>query len=270
MNTEARVPSKWLTKASGYVTGYSHTLNPYAGCAFGCSYCYVRQMPIGLFRQESWGSWVDAKRLEERKFRKEWEREQAKGPLTIFMSTATDPYQPAEHRENVTRRLLELMAENPPRFLLVQTRSPLVTRDVDLFRRFGEGLRVSLTIETDLEPIRRALTPSAPPLAARFKALERLQEEGIAVQAAVSPLLPCSESFAGRLLEAAPRIVVDDYFRGDGSGGRRSNKLQMKAAYRELGVEELYSPGYADGFYDSLKRQATPGTVFFGQEGFMP
>lgn len=73
-------------------------------------------------------------------------------------------------------------------------------------------VRVSMTIETDLEAVRKAFTPSAPPLAARFKALKAIYEAGIPAQAAVSPLLPCSEEFPEKLAASVGRIVLDDFF----------------------------------------------------------
>lgn len=57
-----KVPKTLLNKGTGFLNGYTHTLNPYTGCTFGCSYCYVRQMPVNLFRKEDWGSWVDVKK----------------------------------------------------------------------------------------------------------------------------------------------------------------------------------------------------------------
>lgn len=54
-------PKTLLNKGTGYLSGYSHSLNPYTGCTYGCSYCYVRQMPVSLFRKEEWGTWVDVK-----------------------------------------------------------------------------------------------------------------------------------------------------------------------------------------------------------------
>lgn len=54
-------PRKLLNPASGYLAGYSHTLNPYVGCTFACSYCYVREMPVAKFRKEPWGRFVDVK-----------------------------------------------------------------------------------------------------------------------------------------------------------------------------------------------------------------
>ena len=119
------------------------------------------------------GSWVDVKVESAAILRKELKRAKTKGPVTIFMSSSTDPYQPVEAKEEVTRALLEVMVSEPPDFLLVQTRSPLVRRDVDLLQQLGERVRVSMTVETDREEIRKHFTPSAPPIQARLKTLER-------------------------------------------------------------------------------------------------
>lgn len=262
--------NRLLLPASGYLTGYSYTLNPYVGCVFGCSYCYVRRMPLALFRGEPWGEWVEAKGFQEAAFRREWHRALKKGAVTVFMSSATDPYQPLEYKQQLTRSLLKIMAEEPPEFLLVQTRSPLVLRDRDLLQQLGSRVRVSMTIETDLESIRKALTPAAPPLAARWRAIRELKAMGVPVQAAVSPLLPCSGQFAERLSKAVDRVVIDDFFRGDGSGGKRSAQLKMEARYGELGAEALYTPQTADQFAAELTALMPQDTVYFGQAGFMP
>ncbi|TGU85055.1 radical SAM protein, partial [Mesorhizobium sp. M00.F.Ca.ET.186.01.1.1] len=131
-------PKSLLNKGSGFLADYTHSLNPYTGCSFACSYCYVRQMPVSLFRGLDWGTWVDVKTEAATLLAKELNKAKAKGKVTIFMSSSTDPYQPAEYREKVTRSLLEVMADNRPDFLLVQTRSPLVTRDIDLLVQLGE------------------------------------------------------------------------------------------------------------------------------------
>ncbi|MWC27398.1 SPL family radical SAM protein [Paenibacillus sp. MMS18-CY102] len=270
MSEPKRSSVRWLNPASGFLDGYSHTVNPYVGCTFGCSYCYVRRMPIGLFNPEPWGDWVKAKALDEGKFRREWLREAGKGPLRLFMASVTDPYQPIEHEQRLTRRLLELMAEQPPDYLLLQTRSPLVTRDIDILQKLGATVRVSMTVETDLEPIRKLFAPQSPPLAARMRALRELSAAGIAVQAAVSPLLPASPDFAEKLGELAPRIVVDDFFRGDGSGGKRTAQLKIRQLYEQAGMLEQYSARYADLFVRELKERLPRHEIRFSQEGFAP
>jgi DNA repair photolyase len=263
-------PAQLLNPASGYLTGYSYTINPYIGCIFGCSYCYVRRMPVALFRGQAWGELAQAKSVDRSSFHREWQKALIKGPVTVFMSSATDPYQPAEYKSRLTRMILEVMAESPPEFVLVQTRSPLVLRDADLLKQLGARVRVSITVETDLESVRKELTPAAPPLAARWRTIGTLREQGIPVQAAVSPLLPCSDAFAARLAQEAPRIVIDDFFRGDGSAGKRSNQLGMRERYRDLGLEKLYEPQTADRFAAELCSLMPHGAVFFGQEGFLP
>ena len=75
------------------------------------------------------------------------------------MSSSTDPYQPVEAQEQITRSLLETMLMELPDFILVQTRSPLVTRDIDLLQKLGERVRVSMTVETDQDDIRKHFTP---------------------------------------------------------------------------------------------------------------
>ena len=104
-------PKTLLNKGTGFLSGYTHSLNPYTGCTFGCSYCYVRQMPVSTFRGEEWGTWVDIKKQAADILRKELRRAKSKGKVTIFMSSSTDPYQPAEYKEEVTRSLLEVMVE---------------------------------------------------------------------------------------------------------------------------------------------------------------
>jgi hypothetical protein len=123
--------TRWLTPATGYVSGYTHTLNPYKGCSFGCSYCYVRRL-------------------------------------------------------------------------------------------------------------------------------------------AVSPLLPHTHDFARLIADTVPRVVVDDYFRGDGSGGKRSQSLRMPEAYEQAGWNEWYKPEAADRLFGELKTLMPQGASGFSVEGFAP
>lgn len=125
---------KILTEAKGYLdVGFTHSLNPYSGCAFSCRYCYVREMPIQRFKEIPWGEWLDIKTNAAENYRNEIIKLRRKNkPVNIFMSSATDPYQPIERKANITRAILAEMIENPPDFLQIQTRSPLITRDIDL------------------------------------------------------------------------------------------------------------------------------------------
>lgn len=257
-----------LNRGTGYLTGYTHSLNPYTGCSFACSYCYVRQMPVSLFRKKDWGSWVDIKQNAAILLKKELKNAKNKGQVSIFMSSSTDPYQPIEQNERVTRSLLEVMLQDPPDFLFIQTRSPLVKRDIDLLKQFKEKIRVSMTIETDLDEIRKNFSPYAPPIKARLKAIEKLREAGIPTQATIAPILPSSEELPIILSNLVNRICIDDFFMGDGSGGKRTTRLDIKKKYKELGLEEWYGPEAYKLVYDRFKNHFSESQIFISQKGF--
>jgi DNA repair photolyase len=263
-------PKKLLNAASGYLKGYTHTLNPYIGCAFACSYCYVRQMPVALFRGQEWGQWVDGKQNAAALLHKELQAAKRKGPVSIFMSSSTDPYQPAEYQSGITRSILKEMVQVMPDFVLLQTRSPLVTRDIDLLQALGDHVRVSMTVETDREDIRKAFTPSAPPLAARLRALEQLVQHGIPVQATIAPLLPCTDHFAEKLASIVDRVCLDDYFMGDGSKGRRTERMGVRAIYERLHLEDWYSKDAYLRVKEQLQAYFPDDRIGISQEGFLP
>src|SRR5690606_13399469 len=97
------------------------------------------------------------------------------------MASATDPYQPMERKANITRGLLEEMIEHPPDFLQIQTRGPLITRDIDLLVKLQKRSKVivSMTIETDREDIKQIFAPYAPGIKLRLKALKEIHDAGI-------------------------------------------------------------------------------------------
>jgi DNA repair photolyase len=259
-----------LNPASGYLSGYSHTLNPYIGCSFACSYCYVREMPVALFRKKEWGTWLDVKVEAAAQLRKDLIKAKKKGPVTIFMSSSTDPYQPIEYKEQITRSLLEVMIEEEPDFLFVQTRSPLAVRDIDLFLQLKERIRVSITVETDLEYIRKVFSPAAPPIQARLRALKIIRDAGISVQATLSPILPCSEKFPSQLAEVVNRVCIDDFFMGDGSKGKRTERLGIRKIYEGLDLEKWYSTKAYLQVIEGLKKEFSEDQIFVSQAGFMP
>ena len=106
---------KILTEATGYLDiGFTHSLNPYSGCAFACRYCYVRELPIQRFKGIPWGQWIDIKKNARENYRKEMKSLRRKQqPVNIYMSSATDPYQPLERKVQITRGVLEENAGIP-------------------------------------------------------------------------------------------------------------------------------------------------------------
>jgi DNA repair photolyase len=256
-----------LTRTGGYLAGFTHSLQPYAGCEFACAYCYVREMAVQRANPHGlpWSRWIRAKRNAPALLRRDAERGRLDG-ARIFCSSATDPYTPLERGLRLTRGCLEVMVDRPPAHLLLQTRSPLVVRDLDLLPRIP-SLRVSMTVATDDEVVRRALEPNAPGTKLRLDALRRLREAGVRTQAALSPLLPCNpERLADLLDPVVDRVVVDDFFRGDGAGGRRSQAAL--ALLRQRGYRNWAEPGYAEQATATLQRRLGAERVLISQAGF--
>ncbi len=265
-----------LNPTGGFLASYTHSLNAYQGCAFGknsCPYCYVRAMPVQRFSGRPWGEWVKAKINAPELLERELEAAKRKGlfgGLRIFMSTATDPYQGVEARLKLTRGILEVFAASGDfGFLVVQTRSPMIERDVDLLQQLESRVAVSFTIETNREEVRRQITPTSPSIERRLATLERLTCAGLKTQAAISPVLPCdAEIFADLIAARATRAVVDTLVDGDGAGGRRSAELGMPELLQSLGYEDWLRRDAHAPLLDALRERMGAERVGFSQEGF--
>ena len=193
------------------------SINPYVGCSFGCTYCYARyahryavdralsgasaaslrseleQMPPWLAFERHVLVKENAPALLRSELRPGGARLTAlAGGEVVVVGTATDPYQPAERRFRVTRGVLETLAEHAGLSIVIITKSPLITRDVDLLQRIAA--RSELTIHLSLITLRRDLArliePRAPTPDARLRALARLRHAGIDVGINVMPVLP--------------------------------------------------------------------------------
>lgn len=271
-----RNASRALTPTGGFLRGFAFSLNPYVGCAFGagggCPFCYVRALPIANSGEGGWGSWVIAKANLPEVLAAELGKLARTGKLAdaaVFMSSATDPYQGMERRMRLTRRALEEFARNPPGRVVLQTRSPMIERDIEILRGLGSRVIASITIETDDDRVRRALAPTSPAAARRIVSARRLRAAGIFTQIAIAPMMPNNpERFAAMVDDAADRVIVDTYFAGDGSGGRRSRALGMGEIYRRLGYEEWFRPGVEEELLAAMRSRLGDDRVLFSRDGF--
>lgn len=243
-----RPPSAALTRASGFLAGFTHTLQPYIGCAFGCSYCYVAGSPLHNFHHPRlpWGDYVHPRPGIDRLLARELahlERRDRLHHASIFMSSSTDPYQGFERKWRLSRACLQVFADFVPGLLLIQTRSPLVESDFDHIAALNGHAWLSLTLETDLEAVRKTITPACPSIARRIETARRARAAGIPVQIAVSPCLPYSDpaSFGELLCEIADRVVVDTFTEGDGSAGRRTRRTRLPEQFARAGYGDWQS-----------------------------
>ncbi len=191
---------------------YDWVVNPYTGCQHGCTYCYARFMKRFTGHQEPWGEFVNVKVNAPDLLQKEIKR---KREGTVWVSGVCDPYQPLEARYRLTRRCLEILVREawPVR---VQTRSPLVTRDIDVLRRAAD-LEVGMSVTTADEGIRRLFEPHAPSIEGRIRALGELHAAGIRTFAMIAPLLPGAEGLAELLAGKVDYVLIDrmNYHYGD-------------------------------------------------------
>jgi len=195
---------KSILSKSG-IPGADYCINPYIGCSHKCKYCYASFMKKYTGHTELWGSFVDAKINAPEVLRRQLKRA-AKG--NIIISSVTDPYQPLEGNYKLTRRCLEELL--PYQFSVdILTKSPLVLRDIDIFKKFNK-LEVGITITTDDERIRKVFEPEAPSLEARINTLKRLHERGLKTYAFIGPVLPMNpEVLCERIIRSVDYVFID-------------------------------------------------------------
>ncbi len=269
-----RPASGALTKTGGFLSGFTHTLQPYIGCTFACEYCYVKALSVHRFHKPAmaWGDYVHPRTgIVERLSRQMagFARRGELGQLAIFMSSATDPYQGLERHWRLTRGCLDVFLEYPPGLLIVQTRSPLVADDFARLRQLGGRCWLNFTLETDREEVRAAITPRCPSVSQRLRTLKAARAAGLNVQVTVSPCMPYSsvEDFGRLLLEHGRRVIVDSYASGDGQGGRRTARTEIPARYAELGWDDWRAEEEARALYAWLAMQMG-GRAGWSQAGF--
>jgi DNA repair photolyase len=166
--------------------GCDFVINQYVGCGHGCLYCYANAICKWLFRMKKqkigrWGKWVVAKINAP---------ELAKGKKikgSVWMSSLSDPYQPIERKLKLTRKILENMDKNTE--LAVQTKSDLILRDINLFKKFKK-IEIGLTINGFEGKIKKLFEPNSSTHKERLKTLKILKENGLKTYAFISPIIP--------------------------------------------------------------------------------
>lgn len=191
------IPCKSIIgRSRGAETGgypFSHTINPYRGCEIGCTYCYARYTHgyLGLDDPFAFERQVFVKLGADRRVARDLCDAHFAG-AEIAIGTATDPYQPAERRYRVTRRILEKLATFSGLTLSITTKSPLILDDLHLLLRLAR--KSSLTIHMSLvsldgDVIRR-LEPKAATPEKRLETIATLARHGLRVGLFLMPIIP--------------------------------------------------------------------------------
>jgi DNA repair photolyase len=183
---------------------HDYVINPYVGCQHSCHYCYACFIKKFSGHKEPWGQFVDIKTNAADLLRVEINKKKKAG---VWISGLCDPYQPLEAKYQLTRKCLEILAfyDWP---VIIQTRSSLVLRDMDILKR-GENFEVGLTLTTADDEIRKIFEPNAPPIKERMNTLDELHRAGIKTYAMIAPILPGAEALVNALEGKADRIIVD-------------------------------------------------------------
>ncbi|HKB94201.1 MAG TPA: radical SAM protein [Gaiellaceae bacterium] len=216
---------------------FEWSLNPYMGCAHRCTFCYVRAFERRADRpsDERYGRSIRVKTNVAEVLRRELARPSWEGD-GVAVGTATDPYQPAEGRFELTRACLEVLSEAANPFSII-TRGPMILRDLDVLTRAARRAEVSVTFSVptvDLDVWRRTEPGTAPPHQ-RLRALARLVDAGIKVGVGMAPILP-GLTDKPELLAEVVRAA-----RAAGATGIWANLLYLK-------------PGTKEHFLDALAR----------------
>ena len=231
------------------------SINPYVGCAFGCAYCYARYAhryvleralaadpshpPLQHMARElpPWLAFERAivvkRNAPDVLARALWHGPERLADLArghrIVIGTATDPYQPAERRFRITRGILEVLARHPGLHVIIITKSPLVTRDVDVLASVARHsqIEVHVSLITVDRELARRLEPRAPTPEARLRAVARLHAAGIRVRVNAMPVLPGITDGTAQLDELVARVTAS------GADSIVAGSLALRATARQ-------------------------------------
>lgn len=225
---------------------YDYVINPYVGCQHACSYCYARFMKRFSGHKEPWGEFVDVKINAADLLQTEIKK---KKRGSVWISGVCDPYQPLESKYQLTRQCLEILANhNWP--VVIQTRSNLVLRDIDILRD-ASNIEVGLSITTADDEIRKLFEPYAPPIKERINTLEELHRAGIKTYAMIAPILPGAETLVEALDGKVDYILVD-----------RMNYNHANWVYRKYRLQD----GLSDESFHGVRCKIADACKKFGIE----
>lgn len=258
-------------KSSSFLADFEFSVNHLSGCPFGCAACYVKALGSVKFRRDrlpdgqatsavdAWGKWVEVRTRSVEILAKALDRGKLDG-ARLFMTPVSDCYWPGERNYELTRRMLELLAQRQVfDWLLISTRSKLILRDLDVLQQLGNKVEVGISIPTDREDVKRVLQPQNPSIEFRFEAAQRLMRAGIPTRIHVAPLeQPYTQDFPARLAEAAHWVWIDWHY------------------HLEAGFEPIYAangwklstPADAQAFADRLQARMGSARVRVGQPYF--
>ena len=233
---------------------FRYTINPYRGCTHACVYCFARPTHtyLGFNSREDFEREIVVKVNVPELVRAELGRPSWKG-AHVALGTNTDPYQWVEGRYKLMPGIWEAMRDyRSPCSVL--TKSPLLLRDIALFRELVEQTEfvANLSIPTLEEKAWRATEPNTPHPRKRLEAVAELAAAGIPVGVLIAPLIPGVNDSPGQIEELA-RLA--------GEAGAESVAgvgLHLRGEVREIWFDWLrqYRPDLVPRYEELYRRGA--------------
>lgn len=182
-----------MNRLTGAAMPFGWTVNPFRGCEFGCRYCYARPTHeyLGHCDPEEFEDRIYVKRAGTAQLAADLKRARDSGQ-EVAIGTATDPYQPAETKFEITRALLEVVMRVPGLRVGITTKSAAVTRDLDLLRQIARDsdLHVNFSLISLDADLLRLIEPRAPRPDLRLRAIRVLADAGVPTRLFIMPVLP--------------------------------------------------------------------------------
>lgn len=264
-----------LSPVSGFLAeaGFTHSLTPARNCTFGCLYCYVPTMRVqGGLQKDDWLHWGEFTTF------KSNTAELLAGSLrpgqVIYCSPLTDPWQPAEATKQLMPCVLEAVIVSPPKAFVIQTRGPLILRDLKLLAALKErtSLRVSFSVTTDRDDVRRIFEPHCAPIAERWRTIQLLSDAGIETSVALAPILPCDPKALVDQASACSRgpLVADPFHVRSVKRSGATTRPAAVAICERHGWSDWLEPAFQNETLNRMKIYAqAAGRVFgHGPSGF--
>lgn len=241
--------TKTKLPASDYV------VNPYVGCSFGCVYCYSRFMKRFTGHKEPWGQFIDIK-INAPNILEKQIKHSRKG--MVFMSSTTDPYIGIEAKYKLTRRILEILLKHQfPVSIL--TKSSLVLRDIDLFKKFDK-ITVGLTITSLDDVVSKNFEPNSIPSSSRIRILRKLNRNEIKTYAHIGPIFPFFTDLP-KIFSILNKTVNEIWLESLNTTGANWTGVEhvLKSKYPELLEEykEIFFTKKNEEYINELRKQIT-------------
>jgi DNA repair photolyase len=187
-------------------------------------------------------------------------RRESRGQQRIYCSPMVDPYQPAEDCERMMPRILDALLEVPPRVFVLQTRGPLILLDLERLRALAQctKLRVSFSITTNREEIRKLYEPHCATIAERLDTIRALRDAGLETYATLAPLLPCDPAELALLaLDASGRDLIGDplHIRSTKPRGATTRDAAFRVSASNH-HEEWFDPAFQDNVVERIRDTA--------------